>query len=147
MNLYRGRVALDANGEAIVSLPSYFEALNTSFTYQLTSIGKPGASLFVKSEVENNTFVIAGGQPGQTVSWEVTAERNDIHLQKHPEAKVAEVQKTPAQAGKYFYPVDFGKSEKDVFLSNPLITKKPDVENGIGSSDGKRVSLGTATNK
>ena len=39
MNIYTDVASLDANGEAVVSLPAWFEALNRDFRYQLTCIG------------------------------------------------------------------------------------------------------------
>ena len=39
MHIYHGVVELDANGEASVELPEWFEALNRDFRYQLTCIG------------------------------------------------------------------------------------------------------------
>src|SRR5262249_60204830 len=36
MNIYNGVVTTDANGDAQVQLPGYFEALNRDFRYQLT---------------------------------------------------------------------------------------------------------------
>jgi hypothetical protein len=35
-------VTTDANGEAVVELPEWFEALNRDFRYQLTPIGGAG---------------------------------------------------------------------------------------------------------
>src|SRR6202023_673525 len=35
MNIYNGNVVLDANGQAIVQMPDWFEALNQDFRYQL----------------------------------------------------------------------------------------------------------------
>ena len=40
MNIYNGNVITDANGEAVVALPEWFEALNRDFRYQLTVIGQ-----------------------------------------------------------------------------------------------------------
>jgi len=40
LNVYSGPVTTDGNGEAHVSLPSYFEALNEDFRYQLTVMGQ-----------------------------------------------------------------------------------------------------------
>jgi hypothetical protein len=68
-NIYDGVATLDADGQAWVELPSYFEALNTDFRYQLTAIGAPGPNLFVAQEVHGNRFQIAGGKPGAKVSW------------------------------------------------------------------------------
>jgi hypothetical protein len=39
MNIYNGNITTDANGEATVSMPSYFEAENVDFRYQLTVMG------------------------------------------------------------------------------------------------------------
>jgi hypothetical protein len=43
MNIYDGVVALDSKGQASVTLPEYFQALNSDFRYQLTAIAAPGA--------------------------------------------------------------------------------------------------------
>src|SRR6202042_586709 len=37
-NIYDGNVVTDASGTAIVTMPPWFEALNTDFRYQLTTI-------------------------------------------------------------------------------------------------------------
>jgi hypothetical protein len=68
-NVYDGVVELDANGEAWVELPAWFEALNKDFRYQLTPIGAPGPNLYIAQEVQDNRFQIAGGTPGMKVSW------------------------------------------------------------------------------
>ena len=71
MNIYNGNVMLDENGEAVVELPEWFEALNRDFRYQLTCIG--GFSpVYVASEIADNRFKIAGGKQGLKVSWQVT---------------------------------------------------------------------------
>lgn len=38
-NLYDGVVVRDTNGEALIELPEWFEALNRDVRYQLTCIG------------------------------------------------------------------------------------------------------------
>src|SRR5262249_48563045 len=38
-NIYDGTVTTDESGEATITLPGYFEALNRDFRYQLTVIG------------------------------------------------------------------------------------------------------------
>src|SRR5205823_6946889 len=54
MNVYNGNVLLDAKGEAWISLPDYFEALNQDFRYQLTPIGAPGQHiLYIDQEIAN----------------------------------------------------------------------------------------------
>ncbi|GEB57052.1 hypothetical protein SGA01_26570 [Streptomyces gardneri] len=40
LNICRGTVVTDDNGQAAVQLPAYFEALNTNVTHQLTVIGQ-----------------------------------------------------------------------------------------------------------
>ena len=38
MDIYNGNVTTDGNGTAVVTMPDWFEALNTDFRYQLTVI-------------------------------------------------------------------------------------------------------------
>src|SRR4029453_13052647 len=64
MNVYNGNLVLDADGEAEVVLPDWFEALNRDFRYQLTAIGQPGPGLHVAGKVKANRFRIGGGSPG-----------------------------------------------------------------------------------
>ena len=64
ITFYQGRVTLDANGVAEAVLPDYFEALNTSYHYQLTCIGGY-AQVYVAEEVKGNRSRIAGGTPGR----------------------------------------------------------------------------------
>jgi hypothetical protein len=40
-NIYDGVTVLDENGEAEITLPDWFSALNKDFSYQLTAIGAP----------------------------------------------------------------------------------------------------------
>jgi len=83
MDLYTGNAVLDANGEAVVQMPEWFEALNQDFRYQLTAVGAPGPNLYVKEKVRNNRFRIAGGVPGGEVSWQVTGVRHDAWAKAH----------------------------------------------------------------
>jgi trimeric autotransporter adhesin len=39
MNICNGNVITDGSGTAVVTMPAWFEALNTDFSYQLTVIG------------------------------------------------------------------------------------------------------------
>jgi len=84
MNIYNGIIVTDANGKATVQLPSYFEAENINFKYQLTCIGQ-FAQAIVSQEIANNQFVIATDKPNVKVSWEVTGVRNDLYAQKTPD--------------------------------------------------------------
>jgi hypothetical protein len=82
MNIYNGVVTLKESGSAEVRLPDYFEALNRDFRYQLTPIGSY-APVYVEQEIEHNTFRIAGGKPGQRISWQVTGIRHDAYANEH----------------------------------------------------------------
>ena len=84
MNVYNGTAELDDEGKATVRLPAYFEALNRDFRYQLTALGAPAPDLHVSREIDKNTFAVAGGAPGQTVSWQVTGVRQDDYAKAHP---------------------------------------------------------------
>ncbi len=107
MNVYRGRVVLDASGSAVIVMPSYFEALNREFEYQLTCIG--GYSpVFVASEISGNQFVVAGGEPGMKVSWLVTGVRQDKYAELN--RVQVEVEKAAEERGFYLHPEVFGKS-------------------------------------
>src|SRR5882762_7360391 len=81
MNIYNGTVLLDGSGEAWVVLPTWFEALNRDFRYQLTAIGAPSPNLYIAVEVTGNRFQIAGGRPGAKVSWQVTGVRHDAYAE------------------------------------------------------------------
>jgi hypothetical protein len=92
MNIYNGIARLDQSGEATITLPNYFEALNREFRYQLTPVGASMPNLYVAEEISANTFKIAGGKPGAKVSWQVTGIRQDKDAREHP--IVPEVERT-----------------------------------------------------
>ena len=104
-NLYDGVVVLDANGEADVDLPAWFEALNGDFRYQLTCIGGI-APVYIAEEVSEGRFRIAGGAPGLKVSWQVTGVRKDAFAVAHP--LVVESEKTDDERGRYLNPAEQG---------------------------------------
>ncbi|WP_069114084.1 hypothetical protein [Jiangella alba] len=76
-NVYDGVAVLDVIGAATVELPDWFEALARDFRYQLTPMGASAPDLYVSSEIDDGNFAIAGGVPGQHVSWQVTGIRKD----------------------------------------------------------------------
>jgi len=78
-NIYDGVAELDANGEAWVELPAWFDALNKDFRYQLTAIGAPMPNLHIAVENSGNRFKIAGGTAGMKVSWQITGIRQDAY--------------------------------------------------------------------
>jgi hypothetical protein len=110
INVYTGNILLDAERQAVVQLPDWFEALNTDFRYQLTAVGAPAPSLYIAQEVTDNQFRIAGGTPGIKVSWQVTGVRHDAFAMAHP-ARV-EVDKPARERGYYIHPQVYGAPEE-----------------------------------
>jgi len=106
MNIYTGNATLNNAGEAVVSLPNWFEALNNDFRYQLTAIGAAAPNLHVGQEIANHQFSIAGGAADMKVSWQVTAVRHDAYAKVHP--LVVEVNKLKQERGHYLHPEAFG---------------------------------------
>lgn len=76
MNIYNGIVTTDTKGEATVTLPNYFDALNRDFRYQLTAIGQ-FAQAIVAEKINGNRFKIKTDKPNVEVSWQVTGIRKD----------------------------------------------------------------------
>jgi trimeric autotransporter adhesin len=76
VNVYSGNIATDAQGEATVRLPEWFEALNTDFRYQLTVIGQ-FAQAIVAREIQDHQFQIRTNVGNVKVSWQVTGARRD----------------------------------------------------------------------
>lgn len=106
MNIYTGTAMMDMSGSAIVSLPDWFEAVNGDFRYQITAIGAPAPNLHIAREIDHNQFVIAGGQSGMKVSWQVTGVRHDAYAKAHP-LRVS-VQKSEQERGYYLHPELYG---------------------------------------
>ncbi len=109
LNIYRGNVVLNENGEAEVNLPEYFSEININFSYYLTPIGGAAPELHVKEEVNGNSFVIGGGVENLKVSWVLYAERNDKYVQGNPNSKQVEVEKR--KKGTYIRPELFEQTE------------------------------------
>ncbi|MCK4341106.1 MAG: hypothetical protein KAY37_05205 [Phycisphaerae bacterium] len=107
MNIYNGNVVLDASGEATVTMPEWFEALNMEFRYQLTCIGG-FAQVYVAEEIADNQFKIAGGSSGLKVSWQVTGVRQDPFANAN--RVQVEVNKPEKEIGTYLHPEAWGKS-------------------------------------
>lgn len=121
LNIYRGNAVLDNNGEAEIILPSYFSSININFSYHLTPIAESAPDLYVKEEAKGNKFSIAGGKPGMKISWTLYAERNDLFLQKYPQAKNTELLKRDADRGKYMRPELYNQqATKGIFYRKPL---------------------------
>jgi hypothetical protein len=106
MNIYNGIATTDANGEATITLPNWFEALNEDYRYQLTCIGQ-FAQAIVSQEILHNQFSIKTDKPDVKVSWQVTGIRHDAYADAH--RIPVEEMKTPEERGKYLHPIEFGQ--------------------------------------
>lgn len=99
-NIYDGNVTTDGRGEAIVTLPDYFEALNKDYRYQLTVIGT-FAQAIVSDEIKGNSFKIKTDKPGVKVSWQVTGIRRDKFAEDNRAPNVQD--KPETEKGKCLY--------------------------------------------
>src|SRR5215470_16230177 len=108
-NVYDGVVTTDQNGEATVTMPDYFEALNRDFRYQLTVIGQ-FAQAIIASEISGNSFTIKTDRPGVKVSWQVTGIRQDAYANKH--RIPVEEDKPERERGYYIHPEVFNQPEE-----------------------------------
>jgi hypothetical protein len=116
MNVYNGNISTDNNGFATITLPSYFEALNIDFKYQLTIVGKEFAQALVYEKIRNNQFIVRTDNPNIEVSWQVTGVRNDKYAQQN--RIVPEVEKSAKQKGKYLNAKEFGATEEKQITPN-----------------------------
>ncbi|MFZ1333199.1 MAG: hypothetical protein WAR83_13475, partial [Flavobacteriales bacterium] len=136
LNMYRGTIEFDANGEATVSLPSYFHAINIDFSYSLTPIGA-SMDLYVAEEIDSEGhFKIAGGIAGKKASWNVYGQRNDPYVQQHPEKLIVEMDKKPEDVGKYYLPSLYGQPQSKAIFEryrpdpSSVTTEEPAEQNG-----------------
>jgi len=106
MNIYNGNIVTNEDGEAVVTMPEYFEALNSEFRYQLTVIGT-FAQAIVAEKIKGNRFVIKTNSPNVEVSWQITGVRHDAFAKKN-RIKV-EVEKEESERGLYLHPDVFNQ--------------------------------------
>jgi hypothetical protein len=121
-NVYDGVAELNENGEATITLPDYFEALNKEFRYLGTPLVDAMPNLHIKKEIKDNKFTIAGGKPYGRIFWQVTGIRHDPYILANP--IIPEVEKGPAalvMKGEYL----FDGYKKDALLSKikAMLTK------------------------
>lgn len=116
-NAYNGTVTLGADGSAWVTLPDYFELINTNYTYQVAAIGAP-ATLYIAREIENGAFLVAGGRPGMRVSWEVKADRMDRFVERY--GAPTEQMKAPEHRGKYLRPELYDRPASEAMVPEPV---------------------------
>jgi hypothetical protein len=105
MNIYNGNVITDGSGAAVVTMPAWFDALNTDFRYQLTTVGQP-AQAWIASEITNGSFAIKTSKSGVKVSWQITGIRQDAWANAH--RIQVEVDKAHSDQGHYLHPELFG---------------------------------------
>src|SRR5581483_8262152 len=106
LNVFSGNVTTDANGEAVVRLPGYFDATNADPRYQLTVVGQ-FAQAIVARKIHDNRFTIRTDKPNVEVSWQVTGVRSDPYAKAHPFQ--AERAKSAAERGRYVDPAAYGQ--------------------------------------
>lgn len=86
-NLYDGEVTTDAKGVAVVTLPRWFEALNTKIRYQLTVVDEDSEE-FVQVKVfrrlRDGAFSLKTSRPQVTVCWQLTGVRKDAYVAANP---------------------------------------------------------------
>jgi hypothetical protein len=109
MNIYNGNVTTDAQGDAVVTLPEWFETLNRDFRYQLTVIGQ-FAQAIVSGEVAGGQFSIKTDKPNEKISWQVTGIRQDAWANAH--RIPVEVEKPEVERGFYLHPELYGAPEE-----------------------------------
>jgi hypothetical protein len=112
MNIYNGNITTDASGNAVVTMPDWFESLNRDFRYQLTVMGQ-FAQAIVASEIANGRFEIKTDKPNVKVSWMVTGVRQDPWANAH--RIPVEQAKPDVERGSYLHPELYGApAEKGV---------------------------------
>jgi hypothetical protein len=130
-NVYDSVVTTDSTGLATVTMPDWFEALNSDFRYQLTSLGQP-AQTWIAKEIQGGKFTIQTDKPNVKVSWQVTGIRQDAYANAH--RIPIEQEKSAAEKGHYIRPELFGHPEEPSILAMrlgaggklvPLIAKRP----------------------
>jgi hypothetical protein len=135
--VYRGKVKLNSNGETIVLLPDYFEALTkeNEATVTLTSIGKPFLTGY---EWENDfkSFKVYG-EPGREISWVVYADRDDPVI--HQLVQPVEEEKGPVniycEKGKLLYPEAYGYPMSKLNNYNQWVNMKEQINKKSNDCD------------
>jgi hypothetical protein len=108
MNIYNGNIVTDDKGFATVEMPTYFDALNRDFRYQLTVIGQ-FAQAIVAEEINDGRFVIQTDKPNVKASWQVTGIRQDKWANAN--RIQVELDKPADQRGKYVHPAEWNQPQ------------------------------------
>jgi hypothetical protein len=111
--IYRGKVRLDAGGEALVRLPGYFAALagEQDATVVLTAVGRPFLTGY--DWQSDFTGFTVYGDPGREISWVVYADRDDpvIHKLARPVEETKGPDSRMCERGRLIYPEAYGYPE------------------------------------
>lgn len=128
LNIYRGTAITDAKGEAWITLPDYYEEINTDPSYQLTVIENQDTDQFVQAKVaikiKQSRFKIRTNAPRIEVCWEVKARRDDLWVRKY--GAPVEVDKGNFERGKYQHPELYGKPSSMGMTPDP--SKAEDIK-------------------
>lgn len=126
-NIYDGVVVTDGRGYATVTMPTWFEALNEDFRYQLTVIDNQDSGSFtlakVVQEVKNGKFRIRTSEPNTKVSWQVSGRRHDPTSNYYP--LEVERMKNKDERGKYYVPEAYGKDPSLGIARRASSTRSP----------------------
>jgi hypothetical protein len=76
LTVYAGTATTDERCRAVVTLPPYFDALNSGPCVQVTPVGEL-AVVAVEGSVVDGAFAILSDRPGVRVHWQVTGVRQD----------------------------------------------------------------------
>ncbi|MFZ0817059.1 MAG: hypothetical protein WAM78_16160, partial [Candidatus Sulfotelmatobacter sp.] len=109
MNFYNGNIVTDADGNAIVVMPEWVEALDRDFRYQLTVIGQ-FAQAIVAEKIADHHFTIQTDKPNVEVSWQVTGVRQDAWANAH--RTPVEQEKNAREQGHYLHPELYGAPQE-----------------------------------
>lgn len=139
MNIYNGNTTTGADGEAIIQLPDWFEALNQDFRYQLTPIGQFSQAIVLK-KIVNNQFTIKTDKPNVEVSWQVTGIRHDPFAEAH--RIQVEQTKTGAEAGRYLYPQFYGQPESKSIAAMMQLGFLSSAQAGVDENTGTQTGGG-----
>ena len=113
MNIYNGNVTTNSTGDAVVTLPDWFETLNRDFRYQLTVMGQ-FAQAIVASKLASHKFTIKTDKPNIEVSWQITGIRHDAWANAH---RIPLEEDKPAnERGFYKHPELYGAPEEKSIL-------------------------------
>jgi hypothetical protein len=123
LNVYSGNTVTDTNGDAVITLPEWFEAVNRDLRYQLTVLGT-FAQAIIAEKVKQNRFTIKTNAPNVEVSWQVTGVRSDPSMLEHPFQSVED--KNGRERGYYVDPKAYNQPEQRGidWARNPMLMRQ-----------------------